>query len=158
MRESKVKQVNSSCRCIGAVDERKHSCGARVCVWRAGRVQCRLEHASSRRARRRHRPRLLWPAQLSQRRCLSISSFAWCSCEQRLTILQSAFCGCCMREGDVQLMKTRGNHSTCRRFTYTLVLTGYPWVASVIQKSGHNTISVSLVINLHCGRVKSMIA
>lgn len=46
-------------------------------------------------------PRLLRPAQLSQRRCLSIISFAWCSCEQRLTILQSAFCGCCMREGDV---------------------------------------------------------
>lgn len=51
-----------------------------------------------------------------------------------------------------------GNHSTCRRISCTLVLTGYPWVASVIQESGHNTISVSLVRICTVVRIKSMIA
>lgn len=56
------------------------------------------------------------------------------------------------------LWEHEGNHSTCRRISCTLVLTGYPWVASVIQESGHNTISVSLVIICIVVRIKSMIA
>lgn len=98
-------------------------------------------------------PRLLRPAQLSQRRCLNIISFALCSWDKAYYFTSLPSAGAVCEKETFQLMRTRGKSQHVSTFKlYACAHRKNPWVASVIQESGHNTITLRLVINLHCGK------